>query len=75
MLAHETGHIAGGHLARMQEELNNLSTMQILVKMLLGAGAMAGGAASRSGGGPGPTGPGKTPVPGSVLSYLHYTQT
>src|SRR5213076_1044496 len=30
VLAHETGHIAGGHLARMQEELNNLSTMQIL---------------------------------------------
>jgi len=74
VLAHETGHIAGGHLARMQEELNNLSTMQIL-EMILGAGAMAGGAASRSGGGPGPTGPGKAPVPGSVLSFLHYTQT
>jgi predicted Zn-dependent protease len=75
VMAHESGHIAGGHLARMQEELNNLSTMQIL-EMLLGAGAMAGGAVSRSGGGgPGPTGPGKTPVPGSILAYLHYTQT
>jgi len=74
VMAHETGHIAGGHLARMQEELNNLSTMQIL-EAILGAGAMAGGAASRSGGGPGPTGPGKTPVPGSVLAFLHYTQT
>ena len=75
VLAHETGHIAGGHLARMQEELNNLSTMQIL-EMILGAGALAGGAVSGSGGGrPGPTGPGKTPVPGSILSFLHYSQT
>jgi len=74
VMAHETGHIAGGHLARMQEELNNLSTMQIL-EAILGAGVMAGGAVSRGGGGPGPTGPGKTPVPGSVLAFLHYTQT
>lgn len=76
VLAHETGHIAGGHLARMQEELRNLSTLQIL-ETILGAGVMVGGAASRSGGGaPGPTGPGtNTPVPGSLLSFLHYTQT
>src|SRR2546430_14057704 len=64
VLAHETGHIAGGHLARMQEELNNLSTMQIL-EMLLGAGAMAGGAVSGGGaGGPGPAGPGPPTRPG-----------
>ena len=25
VLAHETGHIAGGHLARMQEEMRKLS--------------------------------------------------
>jgi len=75
VLAHETGHIAGGHLARMQEELNSLSTMQIL-EAILGAGAMAGSAVSGSGvGGPGPTGPGKTPVPGSLLAFLRYTQT
>src|SRR5262245_52419386 len=74
VLAHESGHIAGGHLARMQEELNNLSTLQIL-EAILGAGVMAGGAVSGSGGAPGPTGPGKTPVPGSILSFLHYTQT
>ena len=36
VMAHETGHIAGGHLARMQEELRNLSTLQIL-EALLGA--------------------------------------
>jgi predicted Zn-dependent protease len=77
VIAHETGHIAGGHLARMQEELNNLSTMQIL-EALLGGAVMAGGAVSGSGGvgGPGQTGPGtKTPVPGSIMSFLKYSQT
>ncbi len=77
VLAHETGHIAGGHLARQQEELRNLSTLQIL-ELILGAGAMAGGAMSGGGAGgarPGPTGPGSTPVPGSLLSFLRYSQT
>ena len=46
VLAHETGHIAGGHLARAQEEMEKLSTLQIL-EALLSAGAMAGGAARR----------------------------
>ena len=75
VMAHETGHIAGGHLARMQEEMSRLSTMQIL-ETLVGGAVMAGGAISGSGGGqPGPTGPGKTPVPGSLLSFLKYSQT
>jgi predicted Zn-dependent protease len=75
VLAHETGHIAGGHLARQQEELRNLSTLQIL-EAILGAGAMAGGALSGSGGArPGPTGVGSSPVPGSLASFLKYTQT
>ncbi len=75
VMAHETGHIAGGHLARQQEELRNLTTLQIL-ESILGAGAVAGGAVSRGGvGSPGPTGPGSTPVPGSLLSFLKYTQT
>ncbi|MEJ8573479.1 M48 family metalloprotease [Microbaculum marinum] len=43
VLAHETGHIAGGHLARMRLELQNAQAMAIL-GMLLGAGAMAAGA-------------------------------
>ncbi|WP_421998022.1 M48 family metalloprotease [Reyranella sp.] len=76
VLAHESGHIAGGHLARMQEELRNLSTLQIL-EALLGAGAMAGGAVSGSSvgrGGP-TTGIGGPRAPGSLLSFLHYTQT
>lgn len=75
VMAHETGHIAGGHLARMQEELRGLSTLQILETILAG-GLMAGGAMSGSGGAPGPTGAGGRPMaPGSLLSFLKYTQT
>lgn len=48
VLAHETGHIAGGHLARMRQQIDNMQTMAI-VGMLLGAGAV--GAAAMSGGG------------------------
>lgn len=74
VMAHETGHIAGGHLVRMHEELRNLSTMQILETLLAG-GAMAGGAASGTGGGRGgPTG-GANKAPGSVMSFLKYSQT
>jgi predicted Zn-dependent protease len=78
VMAHESGHIAGGHLARMQEELRSLTTLQIL-EALLGAGAMAGGAVSGSGvgrgGGGSTTGAGGPRVPGSLMAFLHYTQT
>ena len=40
VLAHETGHIAGGHLARSQEELRN-DTIKGIIAMVLGAGATA----------------------------------
>ena len=50
VLAHESGHIAGGHLARMREEMANAST-ESLVAMLLGIGAMVAGARSGSAGG------------------------
>ncbi|HZO48142.1 MAG TPA: M48 family metalloprotease [Xanthobacteraceae bacterium] len=46
VLAHETGHIAGGHLSRLREELRVATTASIIA-MILGAGAMV--AASRSG--------------------------
>lgn len=45
VLAHETGHIAGGHLARMREQIAGAQTMAI-VAMLLAAGGVAAGAAS-----------------------------
>jgi predicted Zn-dependent protease len=43
VLAHETGHMAGGHLSRLREQLANAQTAAILA-MLLGVGAMVGGA-------------------------------
>ena len=43
MLAHETGHMAGGHLSRLREQLANAQTASIIA-MLLGVGAMVGGA-------------------------------
>lgn len=49
VLAHETGHIAGGHLARMQLELNNASVLSAIATVL-GAGAMVAGASSGSSG-------------------------
>jgi predicted Zn-dependent protease len=47
VLAHETGHIAGGHLSRMHLQMQGAQAMAIL-SMLLGAGAMAAGAVSGS---------------------------
>src|ERR1700745_3522061 len=45
VLAHETGHLAGGHLARLREQLAQAQT-QMIIAMLLGAGAMVAGARS-----------------------------
>jgi len=47
VLAHETGHLAGGHLSKMREELARAQT-QMIIAMLLGAGAMVAGARSGS---------------------------
>src|SRR5262247_2700554 len=46
VLSHETGHIAGGHLARLREAMA-AATTQSIIAMLLGAGALL--AAGRSG--------------------------
>ncbi|RMF08524.1 MAG: M48 family peptidase, partial [Alphaproteobacteria bacterium] len=43
VLAHETGHISGGHLARFQDGLKGASATSI-ISMLLGAAAIASGA-------------------------------
>jgi predicted Zn-dependent protease len=47
VLAHETGHLAGGHLAKLREELARAQTGMI-VAMLLGVGAMVAGARSNN---------------------------
>jgi predicted Zn-dependent protease len=43
VMAHETGHLAGGHLAKMREQISQAQT-QMIIAMLLGAGAMVAGA-------------------------------
>ncbi len=45
VIAHEAGHIAGGHLVRLREQAANAQILAV-VGMLLGAGAVAGAAAS-----------------------------
>jgi predicted Zn-dependent protease len=47
VLAHETGHLAGGHLSKLRERLAEAQT-QMIIAMLLGAGALVAG--SRGGG-------------------------
>src|ERR1700722_7216856 len=43
VLAHETGHLAGGHLVKLREQLAVAQT-QMVISMLLGVGAIAAGA-------------------------------
>src|SRR6516162_5457414 len=47
VLAHETGHIVGGHLSKIRQELANVQTAA-LIGMLLGVGALLAGARSGS---------------------------
>ncbi len=42
VMAHETGHLAGGHLSKMREQMAQAQT-QMIIAMLLGAGAMVAG--------------------------------
>jgi predicted Zn-dependent protease len=55
VIAHETGHIAGGHLARLRQQMSNAKILSV-IGMLAGAGAMVG--AARSGDQVGNTGTG-----------------
>jgi predicted Zn-dependent protease len=45
VIAHESGHMAGGHLARLQEELSKL-TIEAIIESLLTMGAAMGAGAS-----------------------------
>jgi predicted Zn-dependent protease len=47
VFSHETGHIVGGHLSKMRQELANAQTAAIIA-MLLGIGAVAAGARSNN---------------------------
>ncbi len=75
VLAHETGHLAGGHLARLREEVSRAQT-QMIIAMLLGAGAIAAGSRSISSGNQGLADAGAAALAGpqsmimrSLLSY------
>ena len=73
VLAHETGHIAGGHLARLREQLAAASTQSILA-MILGVGAMVVGSRSGNsglseGGMAAITGPGAA-IQNSLFAYM-----
>jgi len=48
VIAHETGHLAGGHLMRFREKLAQAQT-QSIVAMLLGVGALVAGATAGRG--------------------------
>ena len=75
VLAHETGHLAGGHLAKIRERLAQAQT-QMIIAMLLGAGAIVAGASRGGTGGSGLADAGAAVVAGpqemirrSLLSY------
>jgi predicted Zn-dependent protease len=67
VMAHETGHLAGGHLAKMREQMAQAQT-QMIIAMLLGAGAMVAGAKSGgSGGGLSNAGAAMFSAPGEII--------
>ena len=73
VLAHETGHLAGGHLAKFRIQLEAAQT-QMIIAMLLGVGALAAGA--RGGGDNGLSNVGAAAIAGpqnmimrSLISY------
>ena len=49
VLAHETGHLAGGHLSKLREQVSQAQT-QMIIAMLLGIGAAVAGARAGVGG-------------------------
>src|SRR2546421_7386213 len=74
VLSHETGHLAGGHLAKMREQIAQAQT-QMIIAMLLGAGAMVAGA--RGGSNNGLANAGAAPIAGpqemirrNLISYV-----
>ncbi|WP_213288611.1 M48 family metalloprotease [Bradyrhizobium sp. sGM-13] len=74
VMAHETGHLAGGHLSKMREEMARAQT-QMIIAMLLGAGAMVAGAQGGSNSGLANAGAAMFSAPGemirrNLLSYV-----
>ena len=75
VLAHETGHIAGGHLIRLRQALENAQTIAA-IGMLLGVGAAAAGAAAGSSGAAQAGGALMTGAPAiGQRTFLNYART
>jgi predicted Zn-dependent protease len=74
VFAHETGHLAGGHLSRLREQLATAQTASV-VALLLGVGAAVAG--SRAGSDGGNIGAAAIMVPQSAIqrSLLAYVRT
>ena len=74
VFAHETGHLAGGHLMRLREKLAQAQTLSI-IGLLAGIGAMVAGA--RAGGSAGQIGPAAIMAPQSAVQHdlLAYART
>jgi len=66
VLAHETGHIAGGHLARLRDELANAQTAAIIA-MLIGVGAAIASSRAGSNSGAGSIGGAALTAPQSII--------
>ena len=66
VLAHETGHLAGGHLSKLRERLAEAQT-QMIIAMLLGAGAMVAGARGGGNNGLSSAGAAAFSAPGEVI--------
>lgn len=73
VLAHEAGHIAGGHLARLKVQIARMESAALIMN-LIGLGAMIGGAVSGGGNDVGEAGAavlygGNSLIQRSILSY------
>ena len=66
VMAHETGHLAGGHLAKMREQMAQAQT-QMIIAMLLGAGAMVAGAKGGGSSGLSNAGAAMFSAPGEII--------
>jgi predicted Zn-dependent protease len=78
VIAHEAGHIAGGHQQKLREQLERAKTMAIIAS-LLGAGAMVAGATTNSrglaGAGMGVVAGGGEMAQRSILAYQRTEET
>jgi predicted Zn-dependent protease len=68
VLAHETGHLAGGHLAKLHQQLANAQT-QLVIATVLGIGAIAAGARSGVDNGLASAGAAALSAPQSVIQH------